>query len=121
MRRLLRTRGHQPPTGSRFDTRLNALLRRARLPLPVRQEEIFEGSRFVARVDLAYPKEKIAIEADSWRHHSGRKAWQSDSRKTVDLTTLGWRVLRFTYDDLVNRPEWVIDRVRRALGGRLFD
>lgn len=121
LRRLLDIRGDQAPTGSRFETRLNALLRRAGLRQPVRQHETFDGARFIARVDLAFPESKVAIEADSWKHHSGREAWQSDSRKTVDLTALGWIVLRFTYDDLVTRAEWVIDRIRRALGGRLFD
>ena len=120
LRRLLNERGDIPATGSRFETRFNRLLRKARLPLPRRQVEIFDGGRFIGRVDFAYPEAKILIEADGYLFHSGRKAWQRDGRKGNVYGLQGWLILRFTTEDLKERPNEVIETVRAALGGRLF-
>lgn len=114
-------RGDIPSTGSRFETRFNRLLRKAGLPLPQRQVEIHDGGRFVGRVDFAYPDVKILIEADGYLWHSGRQAWQSDGTKGNVFGLQGWLILRFTTEDLKERPDEVIETVRAALGGRFFD
>ena len=121
LRRLLAARGDIPATGSRFETRFNRLLRNARLPLPERQVEIFEGDRFIGRVDFAYPDAKILIEADGYLFHSGRQAWQRDGSKGNVYGLQGWLILRFTTEDLKERPHMVVETVRAALGGRLFE
>jgi very-short-patch-repair endonuclease len=118
--RLLAERGDQPSTGSRFETLLNRMLRAAKMRLPERQHPVFIDGEFVGRVDFAYPSARVAIEADSWRHHFGREPWQNDSHRTTDLSAFGWAVLRFTYADLRDRPAWVIQRIRDSLGGQLF-
>lgn len=120
LKKLLLARGEQPATESRFETEFFALLRRARLPLPERQLVVTDADRIVGRIDFAYPNARVAIETDSWRFHSGRQAWQADAAKGNDLLALGWKVLRFTYQDLKQRPAWVIDCIRRALGQTLF-
>ncbi len=55
-----------------METKLKQLLRRNGLPKPVFQYEIWHNGRFVARVDAAYPEHRIAIEFDSYEHHTGR-------------------------------------------------
>ncbi len=120
LRRLLAQRGDVRATGSRFETRFNRLLRNARLPLPERQVEIHDGDRFIGRVDFAYPHAKILIEADGYLSHSGRQAWQRDGTKGNHFGLQGWLILRFTTEDLKERPDEVIETVRAALGGRLF-
>jgi very-short-patch-repair endonuclease len=90
------------------------------LPLPVRQHPVYDGETFIGRVDFAYPAARVVIEADSWQHHFGRKPWQGDGRKTTDLSSLGWIVLRFTWWDLRERRAWVVTRIRQALGGQLL-
>lgn len=120
MRKLMAQRGDIPATESRFETRFHRLLRKAGLPLPTRQVEIFDGDRFIARVDFAYPVQKVVIEADGWLYHFGRKPSNRDGSKGNDLWLLGWIVLRFTTEDLRDRPDEVIEMVREALGGRLF-
>lgn len=121
LRRLLAARGDIPATGSRFETRFNRLLRNAGLPLPDRQVEIFDGDRFIGRVDFAYVNARVLIEADGYLFHSGRQAWQRDGTKGNHFGLQGWLILHFTTEDLQERPNEVIETVRAALGGRLFD
>jgi len=120
LRMLLETRGRRAATESAFETKLAALLRKARLPLSELQYEVSHQGRFVGRVDFAYPEAKVAIEADGWAHHFGRQAWQRDSRRGNDLLTAGWKVLRFTYEDLEQRPDEVVTKIREALDATLF-
>jgi very-short-patch-repair endonuclease len=103
------------PPESVLEARLIRLLRRARLPEPVRQFEIRERRTLLARVDLAYPDVQLAIEADGYRFHSGRVAWQRDLNRRNALTSRGWRVIHVTWTDVTSRPDDVVTEVRRAL------
>ncbi len=67
------------------------------------------------RFDAAYPVARLAIEWDSRRHHSQAEAMQRDRARDRDAILHGWRILRFTWDDVVNRPETVVATVREAL------
>ena len=104
-----------PVTESDFEVRLLQAIRRASLPPPVRQHEIFDGSRFIARVDLAYPWAKIAIEADSYQFHSGRQAWEHDLQRRNALTALGWLVIHVTHRQMESDLAEVTARIREAL------
>ena len=107
---------HQRVTESGFETRLQQLLRRASLPAPRRQFEIRDGDRFVARPDFAFPESKLAIEAVSFRWHSGRSAWTRDQTRLNAVVALGWRVMNVTWEDLRDRPEETVESIRRAFG-----
>jgi very-short-patch-repair endonuclease len=116
MRALVDARDSRLPTSeSVLETKLLRVLRRARLPEPLPQHKICDGSRVVARVDLAYPDHRLAIEADGFRWHSGRMRWQRDRARANDLMLLGWRVIRVTWDDITLRPDHVIASIRAAL------
>jgi hypothetical protein len=67
---------------------------------PVRQHEILDDGQFVARVDLAYPAAKLAIELDSFRWHAGRGPFRSDRARGNRIAAVGWRVLRATPEDV---------------------
>jgi very-short-patch-repair endonuclease len=101
---------------SPLETRFMRLVRRFDLPRPVLQYEI-EADDHRARVDFAYPTLKIAIEVDGYRYHAGRKAWSRDAARANRLVRLGWRILRFTWDDVVTRPRDVAETIRESLGG----
>jgi very-short-patch-repair endonuclease len=103
-------------TDTRFEAKLLALLRTARLPLPLPQFTITAQGHFIGRVDFAYPDHRLVIEAHSFRWHSGRKRWDSDVQREKDLRRLGWRILKITYDDLVERPDQVVADIRAAIG-----
>jgi hypothetical protein len=90
------------------------------LPLPEPQYELRDGAdRFVGRLDFAYVTERVAIELDSVAHHDGRRALTEDDRRQNRITLLGWLVLRFTWRDLVERPDRVCADVAAALQVRV--
>jgi very-short-patch-repair endonuclease len=96
---------HAPVRGlpeSEAETLLLQVLRVNGLPRPVLQYAIFDGSTFVARVDAAYPAMKIAIEYDSYEHHTGRLALVRDSARRNRLVSLGWAPITATAVDLKN-------------------
>jgi very-short-patch-repair endonuclease len=67
----------------------------------VRQYELFDAAGLlVARFDLADPPARVAVELDSYRHHSGRQAWRRDQGRHNRATALGWLVFYATEDDL---------------------
>jgi very-short-patch-repair endonuclease len=63
-------------------------------------------------VDLADPELKIAVEADSFEHHGSRAALVRDCERYDALSAAGWTVLRFTWEHVMSRPDWVTATVR---------
>jgi very-short-patch-repair endonuclease len=118
LRRILDEGGNRP-TESHFETRLLQALRKAPLPLPQRQFEIRDAGRLIARVDFAYPWAKVVVEADSYRFHSGREAWESDLDRRSAITALGWLVIHVTYRQMESGMDQVVRRVRDAITPRL--
>lgn len=54
-------------------------------------------------VDACWPAHRLAVELDGWERHKDRVAFQRDRDKSNALARAGWRVLRFTHDDVVRR------------------
>jgi very-short-patch-repair endonuclease len=107
----------RPVPGSPFERRFIQFLDRRRLPMAERQFVIEDQkSKFVARVDFAYPKLKIAVECDSKKHHFGRGDWENDVERRTRLAALGWLVIHVSWDMLVNRPDELEALIRGALG-----
>mgnify|MGYP002335885386 CR=1 FL=1 len=74
--------------------------------------------RFIAELDFAHLLTKVNIEIDGSLVHNNPIQNERDKRRDVELGLRGWIVLRFTYRDLVERPEWVIASTRRAIEAR---
>jgi len=104
-----------PVTESDFEARLLQAIRKEGLPPPVPQYEISHGGRVIARVDFAYPWAKVAIEADSYRYHSGRNAWEVDLVRRNRLTSLGWSVIHVTYRQMMGHMSEVAKRIRESI------
>jgi very-short-patch-repair endonuclease len=66
-------------------------------------------------IDLAFPAARIAVEIDSWAWHTDVERFRNDRRKGNALVRGGWVVLRFTWHDLTNRPDYVVAEIRAAL------
>ncbi len=66
------------------------------------------------RLDGAWPEEMIAVEGDSYLHHSSPDDWALDGTKRVVLTAMGWSILPFTDFDVQHRPKWILETVARA-------
>lgn len=84
------------------------------LPAP-RFEIDLGGERWVGRVDCVWTEAKLVVELDSRRHHEALLARDADRRRDNELMAQGWRVLRFTWDDLHQRPVEVLAQIRAAL------
>jgi very-short-patch-repair endonuclease len=77
-----------------------------------------EGSSKSAEVDFAYPKEQVAIQCVSKRHHSGFSARTKDDDQSSWLASLGWRVFVWSASDLNERPDELVRRLRNGLALR---
>lgn len=89
------------------------------LPQPTFQHEVRDANgRFVARVDLAYPDVRLAIEYDSYQEHTGKLALVRDSSRRNRLTAVGWTTLTATHADVQNQA-FVLGRQVRSLRRRL--
>lgn len=77
--------------GSWFEKLIEECIASPRLPTPVLQHEIWasDGS-FIARVDLAFPALRIAIEAHSRSFHSGTHSEVVDQRRENRALAEGW-------------------------------
>lgn len=103
-----------PRAESPMETRLRLALVLHGLPPPSVQHPVRdENAEVVARLDLAYPDARLGIEYDGAQHRTQRRAMRDMDRQAV-LTSLGWRVLRFTAADVLDWPTTVAARVRRA-------
>lgn len=104
VRRVVELRGTRvPPTESLLETLAIQLFREdARIPTPARQVDITHpNGRFVARVDLAFPQCGVFIELDgAW--HNDQPTYDANRQTRVSAVT-GWKVGRFTWDDITQR------------------
>jgi very-short-patch-repair endonuclease len=66
--------------------------------------------------DFYWPHRRLVVEADSYRWHRSPSALNADRERDVELTLAGYRVLRFTYEQVTQRPKWVISCIAAALG-----
>jgi very-short-patch-repair endonuclease len=49
-------------------------------------------------VDFLWRTPRLIVEVDGWEAHSSRSAFESDRARDVQLATMGYEVLRFTWD-----------------------
>lgn len=97
-----------------FETRALGMLEKAGFPRPVCQYEIYDGDRFVARPDFAYPEQCVAIEADGFAYHASKPDRERDYARGNALQAMGWKVLHLMWDDLA-RPEVFLGELDRVL------
>ena len=86
----------------------------AGLEPPVRQYEIWVDAMFVARVDLAYPPLRLAMELDGFRWHAGRRRYRSDRMRRNRVEAAGWRLLEAAPEDVGDLVAGAASIVRRA-------
>jgi very-short-patch-repair endonuclease len=104
--------------GSALERALARRIRASSLPPPEREVEIHDEIGFIARVDFAYPKVKLAIELDSKKYHLNERAFEEDRRKRNRLKLAGWIVLEFTWQMVMRDPDRVLAQIGEALRQR---
>jgi very-short-patch-repair endonuclease len=92
---------------------LHRLLRRAGVRGWIPNHPVWVGGSLLGVIDVAIPARRIAIEVDGMAYHTDVDRFQRDRSKHNALTALGWTVLRFTWADLTQRPDYVTGMLRR--------
>lgn len=98
---------------SRLERWFLRLVRQARISRPILQKVYRDATRTIARVDAHFPG-GLVVEVSGHGTHSTRRQRQVDAQRHTELTLRGLRVLTFTYEDVRDRPAWVIARLREA-------
>jgi len=84
------------------------LLRDRGLPIPATNATIE-----AIQVDAVWHSQRIAVELDGWQDHGTRRAFERDRERDAILTAAGWRIVRFTYRQVTQGPDAVIETLRR--------
>ena len=79
---------------------------------------VVRDATFYAELDFADLSGQLDIEIDGTKDHGNPVAHQRDRNRDAELIRRGWAVLRFTYWDLIQRPEWVFECIDDALTRR---
>ncbi|GGK66760.1 type IV toxin-antitoxin system AbiEi family antitoxin domain-containing protein [Ornithinimicrobium pekingense] len=96
------------------ESRTAWLLHQLPVPPPVPQVVIRHGGAVVARVDFLLEGTRVVVEFDGMLKYSAVRDVHAEKRREDALRTLGYEVVRLTWDDLA-RPEVVLRKVRAAL------
>lgn len=78
---------------------------------------VYDEDGLIGVVDLLFRGTSVVVEVDGWAFHSDEASFQNDRRRRNRLVRAGYRVLQFTWDDLVRRPRDVIAEITAALAG----
>ncbi len=117
LRRALEPRlGSNGISESDLESRLVEVIRLASLPEPDLQYRPAWLKHVNGRVDLSYVEEELVIEGDSREWHGDELTFQADRERDNLAQLAGWRILRFTWYDITQRPDYVASSIRRALG-----
>lgn len=69
-------------------------------------------------VDLAWVAERVIVELDGRRWHMTTKAMESDRRRDRQAASHHWLVMRFGWQEVMERPAQVLNEVRWMLNRR---
>lgn len=100
---------------SMLERRAADVLRSHRVPEGVWNVPVRDQHGHVREVDLCFPREKLIVEFDGLRHHMSPGQARQDRATDRRLALAGWRVLRFTWWDVVHSPTTVANDVLVAL------
>ncbi|MGH2784943.1 MAG: type IV toxin-antitoxin system AbiEi family antitoxin domain-containing protein [Actinomycetota bacterium] len=118
LRELVEERAIRGVTESQLEADALTLLNDAGLPIPMVQYIVEDRGRIVARLDLAYPEQRVAIELDGFRFHDTRDSFDAERARGNELQAMGWNVLRVTAKHLERDRDEVVAWVRRVLRER---
>jgi very-short-patch-repair endonuclease len=85
------------------------------VPLPLVNQWIALADGHGLEVDFCWPDGRLVVETDGGGFHRTARAIENDSARDRLLAVDGWRVIRFTYRDVSERPAEVATQLRRLL------
>jgi very-short-patch-repair endonuclease len=111
LRAALARHGGPSFTRSEAEQRLVDLIRKAELPLPATNCRVGRHE-----VDFVWRAEGLAVEVDGYAFHQDRASFERDRRRDAALLADGFRVMRFTWRQLVEERFTVVARIAQVLG-----
>jgi len=103
---------------SEAEVRVHSLFRRAGIGGWTANAPVFDVDGLIGIADVLFVEARVIVEIDGRAYHSDDIAFQRDRTRQNRLIGAGYRVLRFTWDDVVARPEEIVAQVRRAQAAR---
>jgi very-short-patch-repair endonuclease len=98
-------------TRSELERLFRSLCRRHRLPAPEVNSRLGPYE-----VDFIWRDRGVIVEADGFRHHGSRAAFERDRARDAHLQSLGFRVLRITHRQMKEQRSAVVATLRALLG-----
>ncbi|MBL8956592.1 MAG: hypothetical protein JNK82_37805 [Myxococcaceae bacterium] len=99
-----------------LDSALEVLVRKcifaAGLPKPVPQFNVWHNRRWIARVDFAWPKLKLVVQAHGLKWHLNRRRAQIDWRQNTEMVAADWHPLTTTWKEINEHPARFIAALR---------
>jgi very-short-patch-repair endonuclease len=102
------------PSDSRLEVVMARLLGRAALPPATFHPTVHVAGRRLVP-DCVFHAEKIMVEVDGFAFHGDRRAFERDRKRDSLAAAAGWVVLRFTWRQIVERPDEVVARLQAVL------
>jgi phosphatidylserine/phosphatidylglycerophosphate/cardiolipin synthase-like enzyme len=109
-----RTEG-RPLGDSWLEQQAIRIVTQAGLPVPRCQVHVRRPDRKIARVDLVWDVPRLVAELAGQRSHATRRQRQADAERAANLVLAGYRVLEFTYEDVTERPDYVVATIATHL------
>jgi len=98
------------PTRSELELALLPALEKAQLPRPLVNHHVLGRE-----VDFHWPDHDLIVETDGWRTHGHRRAFESDRARDAMLQAHGYRVVRFTWRQVLHETLLVCVRIAQLL------
>ena len=87
-----------------------ALIRHHGLPEP--QYNVYAEGELV---DAVWPEHRLVVQVDGFGFHRSKRSFAADRARDRKLVRAGWRVIRFTADDVTDRPDEVAAELSELL------
>ncbi len=98
--------------------------RRADVPRPEVNAPVLGRSGVSYEADFLWRAHRLVVETDGRAVHATRTAFESDRRRDADLVAAGYRVVRFTWRQVMREPEavaWTLAGLFEADSARASD
>lgn len=97
---------------SRLEARLHALLKRTIAQPPVLQHPLTLPDGSSIRLDFAWPRARVTVEADGRIWHSTKSDFERDLVRSRGLASAGWTHYRYGWTDVHERQAAVLAELR---------
>jgi len=94
---------------------LHAVIKHARLPMPMFNPRLFAGQVFVASPDCWWPDAGVAAEVDSREWHLSPRDWEETLARHARMSAHGIIALHFTPGQISTKRNEVVTAIRSAI------